>query len=94
MNIAFDIDGVLTNIEKYQLEVARAFYKKKYNRDIVNPEGFSVKEIYDVTDEEFMDFWSSHLLSYSIKELSRVLVSVLKSLLMREIIYLLLHHVN
>ena len=72
MNIAFDIDGVLTNIEKYQLEVARAFYKKKYNRDIVNPEGFSVKEIYDVTDEEFMDFWSSHLLSYSIKELSRV----------------------
>ena len=48
MNIAFDIDGVLTNIEKYQLEVARAFYKKKYNLDIVNPEGFSVKDKFDV----------------------------------------------
>ena len=31
MNIAFDIDGVLTNIEKYQLEVAGKFYKEKYD---------------------------------------------------------------
>lgn len=71
MNIGFDIDGVLTNIEKYQLEVARNFYKRKYGKEIVNPKGFSIKEIYDVTDKEFMDFWIGHLLSYSIKELSR-----------------------
>lgn len=71
MNIGIDIDGVLTNIEKYQLEVARKFYKKKYNIDIKNEKGFTVKEIYGVDKKGFMDFWTKHLLSYSIKELSR-----------------------
>lgn len=72
MNIAFDIDGVLTNIEKYQLEVAGKFYKEKYGKDIKNPEGFDVKEIFEIGQEEFMDFWTKHLLPYSIKELSRL----------------------
>ena len=72
MNIAFDIDGVLTNIEKYQLEVAGKFYKEKYGKGVKNPEGFDVKEIFEVGQEEFMDFWTKHLLPYSIKELSRL----------------------
>ena len=71
MNIGFDIDGVLTKIDEYQLKIGREFFKKKYDRDIINPNGFSIREIFDATDEEFMDFWSSHLLSYSINELSR-----------------------
>ncbi len=71
MNIAFDIDGVFTNYEEYQLEVAKHYFKKKYNRDIVNDAGYDLMEIYGVGKKEFHDFWAKHIFTYAVRELAK-----------------------
>ena len=68
MNIGIDIDGTLTAIGQYQLEKGGKYFKKKYNMDIKNSAGFTIKEIFDCTSEQEYKFWVKHLLSYSIKE--------------------------
>lgn len=66
MNIAFDIDGVLTDIESFQLKYGEPFFKNKYNKDIVNKNGYTIKEIFDCTNEQEKDFWTKYLIQYSI----------------------------
>lgn len=66
-NVAFDVDGVLTNIEKFQLEYGAKFFEKNYGMKIVNPEGYSIKEIFDCTDEQEYEFWKHYIVFYSIK---------------------------
>ena len=71
MRIGIDIDGVLTNIEEYQLKHGKVFFRKKYRKEVVAPDAFDIKEIFDCTDEERYSFWKRHLLQYSIFEKAR-----------------------
>ena len=60
MRIGIDIDGIINNIEKFQLENAIPFFKEKYNKEVVNPNGFDVRDIFGLSeDEEYMrrEFW-------------------------------------
>lgn len=63
MKIGIDVDGVLNNIEKFQLDYGKKFFKSKYNMDIVNENGYGIKEIFDCTDEQEIEFW----IKYSVK---------------------------
>lgn len=72
MNIAFDIDGVFTNLEKYMLEVGGEYFKEKFNMDIVNPKGNGIKEIFECTDEQEYQFWRDNIIEYSSKYPMRV----------------------
>lgn len=65
INVAFDIDGVLTNIESFMLENGKKFFNGKY--DVVNPNGYDIKEIFGCTENEENDFWKRYLLPYVIK---------------------------
>lgn len=38
MRIGIDIDGVLTDIEKWQLDYGSKFYFEKYGKEILNNE--------------------------------------------------------
>ena len=67
MNIAFDIDGVLTDIEKFQLETGREYFKKKYSKDIVNPNGAGIKEIFACSEREEYEFWRDNIIYYASK---------------------------
>ena len=40
MKIGIDIDGVLTDIEKWQLDYGSKFYYENYNKGIVNYKGY------------------------------------------------------
>ena len=63
MKIGIDIDGVLTNIEKWQLDYGTKFYSK-YNKKIVNPKGYETYEIFDA-DEKLDDlFWNTYWIEY------------------------------
>lgn len=72
MNIAFDIDGVLVDVEKFQLEYGAKFFKENYNMGIVNRNGYSIKEIFNCTDEQEYLFWKNNILYYSIEYPARV----------------------
>lgn len=42
MRIGIDIDGVLTNIEEYQLKHGKVFFRKKYRKEVVAPDAFDI----------------------------------------------------
>lgn len=63
MNIGFDIDGVLTDVSKFQIEYGKKFFK---NRELVNENGYSIREMFNCTKEEEYDFWKHNLLNYTI----------------------------
>lgn len=74
MNIGFDIDGVLTDVSKFQIEYGKKFFK---NRELVNENGYSIREMFDCTKEEEYDFWKHNLLNYTINFPPRIGVAEL-----------------
>ena len=60
MNIAFDIDGVFLDIDKFIKENGRKYFKKQ----IVNEKGFTVQEIFNVTKQQEKKFWKKYLYKY------------------------------
>ena len=70
MKIGIDIDGVLTDIERYQLDAGSKFFLK-YNKNIINNEGYDVNEIFDVSTKLDTTFWSEYLFDYAKNEPAR-----------------------
>ena len=70
MRIGIDIDGVLTDFEKWQLEVGSKFFVK-YNKNIVNPDGYDSDTVFNVTKEMDSEFWHDYLYDYAKNEPTR-----------------------
>lgn len=70
MRIGIDIDGVLTDIEQWQLDVGGKFFFD-YNKNVVNNDGYEITEIFDVSNELDNEFWNEYLYEYVTKEPSR-----------------------
>ncbi len=68
MKIAFDIDGVLTDITSFQLTSGEKYFK----RQAINKNAFTIKEMFGCTDMEEKKFWHSNLLKYYIFTPTRV----------------------
>ncbi|MGE5456537.1 MAG: 1-acyl-sn-glycerol-3-phosphate acyltransferase [Ignavibacteriales bacterium] len=64
MNIIFDVDGVIYDIEAFMFKHAVDHFKTNYNLDVVNENGYGVKEIFDCTDEQESEFWIKHAIKY------------------------------
>lgn len=80
MRIGIDIDGVLTDIEQWQLDVGGKFFSK-FNKGVENKDGYEITEIFNVSDELDSQFWNEYLYEYVTKEPSRKYASeVIKKL--------------
>ncbi len=80
MRIGIDIDGVLTDIEQWQLDCGGKFFSK-LNKSVVNKDGYEITEIFNVSDELDSQFWNEYLYEYVTKEPSRKYASeVIKKL--------------
>lgn len=66
MNLGLDIDGVLTNIEEFQFKYGIPYFKKHFDKDVVNEYALDIKEIFDATEEEYKKFWAKYLFLYAI----------------------------
>ena len=75
MRIGIDIDGVLTDIEKWQLDYGSKFYYENYNKTIVNPKGYETNEIFDSSIECDDQFWDKYFKEYSINVEARKFAS-------------------
>ena len=75
MRIGIDIDGVLTDIEKWQLDYGSKFYYENYNKAIVNPKGYETNEIFDSSIECDDQFWDKYFKEYSINVEARKFAS-------------------
>lgn len=80
MRIGIDIDGVVTDIEQWQLDVGGKFFSK-FNKSVLNKDGYEITEIFNVSDELDSQFWNEYLYEYVTKEPSRKYASeVIKKL--------------
>lgn len=66
MKIGIDIDGVLTDIEKWQLDYGSKFYYENYHKGIVNNKGYETDEIFDSSRECDNLFWDKYFKDYSV----------------------------
>ena len=66
MNIGVDVDGVLVELESFQIESGARFFKKKYGYDIIDPAGFDVRDIFGCSEKERRSFWLRYLWKQSI----------------------------
>ena len=60
MRIGIDIDGVLTDYEKWQIEVGSKFFMK-YNKYIVDPNGYDSDTVFGVNKEMDVKILNSYL---------------------------------
>lgn len=80
MRIGIDIDGVLTDIEQWQLDYGGKFFSK-FNKSVVNKDEYEISEIFGVDDDLDSKFWNEYLYEYVTKEPSRKYASeVIKKL--------------
>lgn len=66
MRIGIDIDGVLTDIEQWQLDYGSKFYFEKYNKQILDNEGYETTDIFKVDSKLDDEFWTEYFRDYSI----------------------------
>ena len=66
MKIGIDIDGVLTDIEQWQLDYGSKFYYENYGLEIKNYKGYETNEIFDVDIKLDDEFWNKYFREYSI----------------------------
>lgn len=66
MRIGIDIDGVLTDIEQWQLDYGSKFYFEKYNKPIINNKGYETMDIFNVPTEYDDEFWIKYFKDYSV----------------------------
>ena len=62
MKIGIDIDGFLTDIATFQLEEG-----KKYFGEIINENGYSIKEIFNCSKSDEVKFWINNLRYHKLK---------------------------
>jgi len=71
MNIGIDIDGVLTDIHGFNRRHAPPFFKRMFNRDVVDDNPYDIRDIFKCTEEEYKAYWKKHLLCYAIFDPAR-----------------------
>ncbi len=71
MRIGIDIDGVLTDMEQFQLDYGTKFAYENYNKELINPEKYEIKDMFNMSREVYDEFWDTYFLDYVINEKPR-----------------------
>ena len=61
MRIGVDVDGVLTNLEEYQLKYGKKHFK---NVTDVDENGYDICDIFHCSREEREKFWTKYIWGY------------------------------
>lgn len=75
MRIGIDIDGVLTDVERWQLDYGSKFYYERYQKEIVDFEGYDTNQIFNVDDKLDEEFWRKYFKEYSLNVEARKFAS-------------------
>ena len=71
MNIGIDLDGVLTDIQKFNLKYAPPYFLNKFNRSVVDPNPYDIRDVFCCPENEYKAYWGRYLLQYAIFEPAR-----------------------
>lgn len=57
LNIVIDADGPVYDFETFVKKYAVSYFKDKYNLEVVNENGYGIREIFNCTEEQEEEFW-------------------------------------
>lgn len=80
MRIGVDIDGVLTDIEKFEIECGGKYFYD-LDKPIINPNGYGSYEIFKPTEEQDNIYWKDAIYEYIKEPARRFAGEVLRKLL-------------
>lgn len=83
MRIGIDIDGVLTDFEKWQLDYGSKFFLK-YGKAICNVNGYDSDTVFNISKEKDDEFWNTYLYQYVKEEPARKFAGEVIDLLKKE----------
>ena len=78
MRIAFDVDGVLNDVESFQSLYGTRYFARKYRSEhglsdrceveglAVNPDGYGVRQVFGCSGEEEAAFWKRHAVRFAL----------------------------
>jgi uncharacterized HAD superfamily protein len=66
MNIGIDVDGTITDLQGFYLRHAPQFFKKKFNRDVVDESAYYIRDMFKCTEKEQYAYWKKYLFKYCI----------------------------
>lgn len=75
MRIGIDIDGVLTDVIRYACDYGSKYFYEKYGKLDINMDSWSLKDMFNVNDEEDKECWLSIVENYAANESSRPFAS-------------------
>ncbi len=64
MKIGIDIDGVLTDIERWQLDYGSKYYYENFKKEIVDYKGFDTAEMFNASQADDNEWWFSGIKEY------------------------------
>ena len=65
VNIGIDLDGVLTNYRQFAIEQGQKYCRENNKGQLVNPEAYYMKDMYNWDEETDYDFWIKNIFSYA-----------------------------
>lgn len=65
MNIGIDIDGVLTDEHNYIIDKGTKFFGDKGIKYTLHKEIYDSEKVFEVTKEQWREFWNEHIFDYS-----------------------------
>jgi uncharacterized HAD superfamily protein len=71
MNIGIDLDGVLTDIQSFNLKYAPPFFKKKFNRSVVDKTPYDIRDMFKCSEDEYKAYWKKYLFRYAVFDPAR-----------------------
>lgn len=71
MRIGIDIDGVLTDLEQFQFDYGSKYSYENYKEELINANGYEIKDIFNISDEAYDVFWDRYFLDYVVNETPR-----------------------
>lgn len=65
MNIGIDIDGVLTDEQRYIIDYGSAFFTQNNIPYKIHDDIYDSKDIFEISEDEYDKFWEEHIFDYS-----------------------------
>lgn len=68
MNIGLDVDGVLIDLEGYQMRWGMEYFVQGQKKKVENPKAYDIQDIFGCTKEERDAFWTRYIWKYCLTE--------------------------
>ena len=68
MIIGVDVDGVLIDLETYQLKCGEQYFVHKYGKKLISPSEYEIEQIFGCTKKEQKKFWKKYIWAYCLTE--------------------------